>query len=118
MGTCDDNRSERMSEESPKVTPKLLAVTVAVVLYLLGSVTVLELYSRPIGLAMLAVAGVAVLIQVFLLPKNQLIAIRQAMEKSERTRVGRAMKLIQYVTWFLLGATVVSWLTRRFWSGA
>jgi hypothetical protein len=41
---------------------------------------------------MLGIAAVAVLGQAFLLPKIQVIAIKQAMERSERTPFGRAMK--------------------------
>lgn len=95
------------------VTFKQLLLALGVVAYLVTALAFTNLYSRVLGLALLAPALVFMIVSIYRIPREQMARIGAQIEKQEQSTFGRFMRFVQIALWTVIGAAILTWLYAR-----
>jgi predicted permease len=92
---------------------KLLLVALCGVAYLIAALAIAQLYSRVLGLVMLAPVFIFVLVSVYRITPEQNARIATALKKQEQSAFWRFMRLVQIGALALLAVGLLAWLYER-----
>jgi NhaP-type Na+/H+ or K+/H+ antiporter len=95
------------------VTLKVLLWTLVGVAYFVAALAVTYLYSRVLGLALVAPIVVFMIVSIYRIPREQMARIGAQIEKQEQSTFGRFMRIVKIVLWVLIGAAILAWLYER-----
>jgi hypothetical protein len=95
------------------VSLRQLLWTLVGVAYVVAALAVASLYSKVLGLALLAPGLVLMIVSVYRIPREQMARIAAQIEKQEQSAFGRFMRFVKIVLWALIGAAILTWLYER-----
>ena len=94
--------------KSRNATKKELLITLLVVIFLIPAIIITKLYLKTIGILIISAA---VLIYVWVsfakMPKEEKRAVSEAMEKSNKTPLGKAVQFLQYLIYVLIAVALI-----------
>jgi|GEM_PF-3765718 len=96
-----------------RIPAKHLALILSVVAYVVASIAVVQLYSRQVGLLMLAPILVWFAVSFLRIPREQWARISAAKKSRKHTAFGRITRFVEFAVLIYLATLALRWLYER-----
>ena len=103
-----------MKDESRNVTARDLLTAIFVVVFLFGGLFIVKVYSNAIGFIMIGAVLALGVLEFLTMSKEQKKAIGEAMEKHEKTKLGKLSKIHDYIMWVIFIIIIYSIINEYF----
>jgi hypothetical protein len=100
-------------DKSRNVTRKDIITAVIIIAYSISALIIGELYSKTITGMMFGLLFVVAIVQLLRLPKEQKSVIAKAMEKHDKTFIGRVMNISHYILYLAIVVGIIMWIVNK-----